>query len=173
MKRKHNIETIGQIIDIGTEYEMIRKFGDLGKFFYRVISGKGRTEVKPSSSYGVKSISRGRTFYGSIEDGERVTAEKLLPRLIDNVHDRLIKRKFRFKTVTLEVKLQEGLRTLNRSRSFLAANDDKERITTTVYDLLKEIKIQHNNQPIRKIAVRVSNFENTDPNQKTLTEFFS
>ncbi|MHA1125462.1 MAG: DNA polymerase IV [Candidatus Heimdallarchaeota archaeon] len=172
LKNKHNIETIGQIIDIGTEYEMIRKFGDFGKFFYRIISGQGRTVVEPSNSYGVKSISRGKTFYGFVKDGEPVTAEKLLPKLIENVHDRLKKRLFRFKTVTLEVKLQQGLRTLNRSRSFLAANDDKERIITTAFDLLNEVKKQHPKQPIRKIAIRVSNFERSDPQQKKLADFF-
>ncbi|MHA1354981.1 MAG: Y-family DNA polymerase, partial [Candidatus Heimdallarchaeota archaeon] len=153
LKNKHSIETIGQIIDIGT-------------------SGQGRTVVEPSNSYGVKSISRGRTFYGSVKDGEPVTAESLLPKLIENVHDRLKKRLFRFKTVTLEVKLQKGLRTLNRSRSFLAANDDKERITITAFELLNEVKKQHPKQPIRKIAIRVSNFERLDPQQKTLAEFF-
>jgi len=172
LKLKHNIETIGQIIDVGQEHEMIRKFGDFGKYFFRVISGEGRTIIEPNNSYSVKSISRGRTFYGSIEDGEPVTAEMILPRLIASVHDRLVKKSFRFKTVTLKVKLQKGLRTLNRSRSFQAANDDKERITTTAFELLNEVKKQYIKHPIRKIAIRLSNFEKSDPQQKTLSDFF-
>ena len=61
LKRKHGIESIGQIISVGDEVEMLRKFGDLGKFFYRIISGKGRTVIKPIDTYGAKSISNGRT----------------------------------------------------------------------------------------------------------------
>ena len=38
--------------------------------------------------------------------------------------------------------------------------------------VLNEVKKQHPKQPIRKIAIRVSNFERLDPQQKTLAEFF-
>ncbi|MCK5045879.1 MAG: hypothetical protein KAS22_04820, partial [Candidatus Heimdallarchaeota archaeon] len=172
LKRRHGIETIGQIIAIGDEVEILRKFGDLGKFFYRIISGKGRTIINPINTYGAKSISNGRTFWGQMDDGEQVTPEKILPKLIDSVHDRLVKKNFKYKTVTLAVRLQDNFQNINRSRSFLAANDDKERIKTTVYEILDEVKHAHNNAPIRKVAVRVSNFTKQDPLQKTITEFF-
>jgi len=172
LKKRHGIETIGQIIAIGSEVEMIRKFGGLGKFFYRIISGKGRTIIEPINTYGAKSISNGRTFWGQLDDGERVTAEKILPKLIDSVHDRLVKKSFKYKTVTLAVRLQDNFQNINRSRSFSAANDDKERIKTTVYEILSEVKHTYNNAPIRKVAVRVSNFIKQDPLQKTITEFF-
>ncbi|MFW9922974.1 MAG: DNA polymerase IV [Candidatus Thorarchaeota archaeon] len=173
IKRKHGIETIGEIIKLETEYEMLRKFGRLGSFFFRVISGEGRTKIEPSNSFGAKSISRGNTFYGYTQDGEPVTAEKLLPKLIDDIHNRLTKRFFRFKTVTLEIKFQRGLRTVNKSKSFLAANDDKDRITITAFELLEEIKRIHKDEPIRKVAVRVSNFEKSDPLQKSIMDYFS
>ncbi|MHA1556208.1 MAG: DNA polymerase IV [Candidatus Heimdallarchaeota archaeon] len=172
LKQKHGVETIGQIMKLETEYEMIRKYGSLGKFFFRVISGEGRTTLKPNDYYGAKSISKGRTFYGYLEDGEPITAEKLLPKLIDQVHERLIKRFFRFKTVTLEIKLQNSFKNLNKSRSFLAANDDKERITSTVFELLEDFRNTHKDEPIRKVAVRVSNFEKRDSKQKSITDFF-
>lgn len=173
LKRRHGIETIGQIMELETEFEMIRKYGSLGKFFYRVISGEGRTVLKPNDYFGAKSISKGRTFYGYLEeDGEPITAEKLLPKLIDQVHERLKKRFFRFKTVTLEIKLQNNFKNLNRSKSFQAANDDKERITTTVFELLEDFRNTYKDEPIRKVAVRVSNFEKRDPKQKSLIDFF-
>ena len=173
LKRKHGIEKIGQIMELETEFEMIRKYGSLGKFFYRVISGEGRTILKPNDYFGAKSISKGRTFYGYLEDdGEPITAEKLLPKLIDQVHERLMKRFFRFKTVTLEIKLQNNFKNLNRSRSFQAANDDKERITTTVFELLEDFRNTYKDEPIRKVAVRVSNFEKRDHQQKSLMDFF-
>ncbi len=172
LKRRHGIETIGQIIAIGDEVEMLRKFGDLGKFFYRIISGKGRTIINPINTYGAKSISNGRTFWGQMDDGEQVTPEKILPKLIDSVHDRLVKKNFKYKTITLAVRLQDNFQNINRSRSFLAANDDKERIKTTIYEILDEVKHEHNNAPIRKVAVRVSNFTKQDPLQKTITEYF-
>ena len=172
LKRRHGIETIGQIIAIGDEVEILRKFGDLGKFFYRIISGRGRTIINPINTYGAKSISNGRTFWGQMDDGEQVTPEKILPKLIDSVHDRLVKKNFKYKTITLAVRLQDNFQNINRSRSFLAANDDKERIKTTVYEILDEVKHAHNNAPIRKVAVRVSNFTKQDPLQKTITEFF-
>ncbi|NPE09606.1 MAG: DNA polymerase IV, partial [Asgard group archaeon] len=152
LKRRHGIETIGQIIAVGDEVEMLRKFGDLGKFFYRIISGRGRTIIKPINTYGAKSISNGRTFWGQMDDGEQVTPEKILPKLIDSVHDRLVKKNFKYKTVTLAVRLQDNFQNINRSRSFLAANDDKERIKTTVYEILEEVRHAHNNAPIRKVA---------------------
>ena len=83
-----------------------------------------------------------------------------------------MKKNFKYKTVTLAVRLQDNFQNINRSRSFLAANDDKERIKTTVYEILDEVKHAHNNAPIRKVAVRVSNFTKQDPLQKTITEYF-
>ena len=172
IKKKHNVETIGQIIDLGSEHEMIRKFGNLGKFFYHIISGQGKTSVEPNNYFELQSISEGRTFYGQLFDGELLTAEKILPKLIDDVHKRLIKRAFRYKTVTLEIKFQKNLQSINRSRSFLSANDDKNRIKITAYELLEEIKNYYNNIPIRKVAVRVSNLIKQDPRQKTISDFF-
>lgn len=172
LKRKHDLETIGEIIALETEHAMIRKFGDLGKFFYRVISGEGRTIIKPNNSFGAKSISKGRTFYSSMRDGEPLTAEQIIPNLIDNVHERLTKKFFRFRTVTLEVRLQNGFKDINKSKSFLAANDDKERIIISINELLDEIRKTFPGEPIRKVAVRVSNFEKFDPNQKSITDYF-
>jgi len=172
LKRRYNITTIGQIIEIGPEHEMIRKFGRLGSFFYRVVSGQGRTIIQPSSSFGVKSISKGRTFHGQLFDGEQVTAEHILPNLISSVHERLTKKNFRFKTITLEVRLQDNFKTVNRSRSFHAANDDIERIRTTIYEILDEINNDYNKPILRKVAVRVSNFVKSDPQQKSITDFF-
>ncbi len=173
LQKNHGVETIGQIMKLETEYEMIRKYGSLGKFFYRIISGEGRTKLKTNDYYGAQSISKGRTFYGYLEDGEPITAEKLLPKLIDQVHERLTKKSFRFKTVTLEIKLQNSFKNINKSRSFLAANDDKERINSTVFELLEEFRNTHKDEPIRKVAVRVSNFGKKDSNQKSITDFFS
>ncbi|MGC9778153.1 MAG: DNA polymerase IV [Candidatus Heimdallarchaeota archaeon] len=173
LKRKHGIENIGQIIEIGSEHEMIRKFGRLGSFFYRVVSGKGRTTIQPSSSFGVKSISKGRTFHGHMFDGEQIPIEMVLPKLIDSVHERLTKKSFRYKTVTLDVRFQDNFQNITRSRSFQAANDDKERIRTTVYELLAEINSDFNKAKIRKAAVRVSNLVKYDSMQKTITDYFS
>lgn len=173
IKRKHGIETIGQIIAIEEEHEMIRKFGRLGKYFYRVITGEGRTNIIPNNDYSMKSISKGRTYKGQLDDGEPITAEKILPILIDKVHDRLIKRSFYYKTITLEARLQKNLQNLTRSKSFLSANDDKERLTTTIFDLLNEIKVKYNNPELRKVAVRVSNFIKKDTAQKSITDYFS
>jgi DNA polymerase IV (DinB-like DNA polymerase) len=170
LQEKHDITTIGQIMALETEYEMIRKFNSLGKFFYKIISGKGRTSIRPRDNYAAKSISNGRTFYGRKENGQVITPEKILNKMIDRVHKRLIDKKFRYKTITLEVKLQENLKIVSKSKSFLAANDDKERITTTAFELLEEFK--RLKQPIRKIAVRLSNFEKFDPKQKTMTDYF-
>ena len=100
------------------------------------------------------------------------TAEKILPTLIKSVHERLTKKFFRFKTVTLEVRLQNGFKDINKSKSFHAANDDLERIRTSIYELFDEIKSAHPNEPLRKVAVRVSNFEKYDPKQKFITDFF-
>lgn len=172
LKRKHGIDKIGQIIEIGSEHEMIRKFGRLGSFFYRIISGKGRTTIQPSSSYGVKSISRGRTFHGQMFDGEQIPVEMILPKLIDNVHERLIKKNFRYKTVTLDVRFQDNFLNITRSRSFQTANDDKERLDSTIYEILDEINRDFNKAKIRKVAVRVSNLVSYDPKQKTITDYF-
>ncbi|MBD3193146.1 MAG: DNA polymerase IV [Candidatus Heimdallarchaeota archaeon] len=171
LKEKHSIETIGDIITLGTKYEMIRKLGGLGNFFYKLISGEGRTTVQPRDSQATKSISKGKTFYGESQNGERLTAEEVLPRLINNVHRRLVNKKFRFKTVTLEVRFQNDLNTTSKSKSFLAANDDKQRITKTSFALLQEIKKM--NEPIRKVTVRLSNFMKQDPKQKSIVDYLS
>ncbi|MBN1330522.1 MAG: DNA polymerase IV [Candidatus Heimdallarchaeota archaeon] len=173
LKRKYNIEKIGQIIEIGSEHELIRKFGRLGSFFYKVVSGQGRTKIQPNSSFGVKSISKGSTFHGQMFDGEPVTIDMILPKLIDQVHDRLIKKTFRYKTVTLDVRFQDNFQNITRSRSFLAANDDIVRLKVAVYDMLEEINNDFNNAKIRKAAVRVSNFVKQDPQQKPITAYFA
>ena len=80
-----------------------------------------------------------------------------------------MKKSFRFKTVTLEVKFQSNFRTMSKSKSFLTANNNKGRIRATTFEMLDEIKRM--NEPIRKIAVRVSNFEKHDPQQKSIVDF--
>lgn len=169
LKQKHSIETIGEIIALGTKYKMIRKLGELGDFFYQLISGEGRTTVQPKDSQATKSISKGKTFYGQSPNGELLTAEKVLPRLINHVHKRLVKKKFRFKTVTLEVRFQNDFKTIRKSRSFLAANNKKERITKASFALLQEIK--RTNKPIRKVTLRLSNFMKHDPKQKSIADY--
>ena len=172
LKCRHDIDTIGQIIEIGSEHEMIRKFGRLGTFFYRVVSGKGRTIIQSSSSFGGKSISKGSTFHGQLFDGEQVSVNMVLPKLIDKVHERLVKKNFRYKTITLDIRFQDTFQNITRSRSFHAANDDKERLSTTIFEILDEINTQFDNAKIRKAAVRVSNFVKPDPLQKNITDYF-
>ena len=173
LKKKHQITTIGQIIALGTEFEMIRKFGRLGSFFYRVISGKGRTIIEPKSSYGSKSISKGRTFYGELFDGEPLTVEQVLPKLITQVYERTVKKRFRYKTITLDVRFQRTFQNVSRSKSFLTANDDFERLRETTFELLNDIQKDFEGEVIRKVAVRVSNLQHEDPLQKPLSEFFT
>jgi len=50
---------------------------------------------------------------------------------------------------------------------------DKERLETTIYELLDEINRDFNKATIRKAAVRVSNLVSYDPKQKTITDYFS
>ncbi|NHJ47034.1 MAG: DNA polymerase IV [Asgard group archaeon] len=173
IKRKHGIETIGQIIEIEDEHLMVRKFGRLGSFFYKVINGIGRTNIIPNNDFGRKSISKGRTFIGQKIDGEPVTADDILPGLINQVHERLTKRSFYFKTITLEARLQSNFQNLTRSKSFQTANDDKELITSTVFEILNGIKKDFNNPELRKVAVRVSNFIKKDTAQKSITDYFN
>jgi len=173
LKQKHQIVAIGQIIALESEHEMIRKFGRLGSFFFRVISGKGRTKIEPNNSYGAKSISKGSTFYGQLFDGEPLTAEQVLPKLIKQVHQRLVMKKFRYKTVTLDVRFQETFQNITRSKTFLSAKDDLERLQETSFELLSEIRKDFPELKIRKVAVRVSGLIAEDPLQRPLTEYFS
>ncbi|MEA2069896.1 MAG: DNA polymerase IV [Asgard group archaeon] len=171
LKEKYGIETIGQIMRHSTKYELIRKFGRLGLFFYRIITGQGRTTINPKTSHEIKSISKGKTFFGKLKNGHPISEYKLLRDLTENVHQRLIEKNLRYKTVTLEVKFQENLKTVSKSKTFLSANDDKNRIQNTVSKFLKDLS--QPGKPIRKLAVRVSNLENFDPYQKRLSAFFN
>jgi DNA polymerase IV (DinB-like DNA polymerase) len=170
LKKQHKIETIGDIIDIGSEYELIRKFGRFGKFFYKVISGQGKIELLPTSKPRRKSISKGRTFYRRTKDGEKITADSVLETLVDTLMEKIKEKKIRYRVITVEVKYQQNLQVRSKSCSFLTANDDKHRLISTSKQLLEDLKTP--DKEIRKVAVRLSKLEQTSKKQTLLDDFF-
>jgi DNA polymerase-4 len=134
-----------------TSAEMTKHFGKTGGFFYKIVRGIDEREVRPDRE--IKSIGAEDTFAYDLTDVEEMFFE--LDKIIRTVHERLIRRNVKGRTITLKIKYH-NFRQVTRSQSFADPLDDKQLITETVRALL--LGTSPENNKIRLLGVSLSNF---------------
>jgi DNA polymerase-4 len=145
-----NLHTGGDLKKL-SEIELIKSFGKIGGFFYRIVRGIDERPVQPDRE--TKSIGAEDTFPVDLFTAEQLYAELNL--IADIVHRRLTKHQMKGRTITLKIKYS-SFKIITRSFSFALPQCEKDVIFRTAKDLLDTTLPAP--EGIRLMGITVSNF---------------
>jgi len=154
----------GADIKSWTELELARKFGKMGRHYYKIVRARDERLVKPDRLG--KSVGIENTFLEDMETEAEMLVE--LKSLTEKLCDRLQKVSTKTRTITLKIKYFDfELKT--RSKSYNIFMDEAEQIFPVVEYLLSHPELPP--KPVRLLGVYASNLDNIlddSPRQLTL-----
>ena len=142
----------GMDLKLKSKNYLSEHFGKSGRYYYHVVRGEHRSEVKSSRTR--KSLAAERTF------SENITSEifmiKRLEDIAKEVERRLKKSKVAGKTVTLKIKYSDfTLQTRSKTLPYFIS--DKDVIIETVKELLFQSTMKNS---VRLLGISLSNLNN-------------
>ncbi|MFD2512394.1 DNA polymerase IV [Pontibacter locisalis] len=133
-----------------SEEELVRNFGKVGHYYYRIARAQDNREVQPHRAR--KSIGSERTFDIDLVEEHDMLLQ--IDRLCQEVAHDMERLKTTAKTVTLKIKYFDFTQN-TRSKTFLSEFSSADAIYTIARDLLRTPHLpQH---PVRLLGVSVSN----------------
>jgi DNA polymerase IV (DinB-like DNA polymerase) len=160
--REMGLETVGQLAVYDVQL-LIARFGKFGLTMHRMANGIDEREVEETE--GVKSISKEDTFDEDITDPD--TIKKVFYALSEKVHASLLKKRYRFRTITIRVRYG-NFSTYTRSRTLSCASTDLYVMRREALHLMKEFT---GTGRFRLLGVGVSNLEKIDERQTLITDY--
>jgi DNA polymerase IV (DinB-like DNA polymerase) len=157
------INTVGQLATCDVQL-LIARFGKFGVVMHQLANGIDTREVKEREE--VKSVSTEDTFDEDISNPVKI--ETVFRELTEKVHSSMMKKRFRYRTVTIKVRF-EDFRTYTRAKTLNAATTDKEVITKNALILMEEFMGKGR---FRLLGVGVTKLEKIDERQTFLTDFY-
>jgi DNA polymerase-4 len=154
--RKKGFRTVADLQN-SSEEQLTRLLGKHGTWLYRVAQGGGSETVHPE--FVRKSIGKEETF--SHDTSDRGELEKILFSLVEAVCDRLRRKRWKTRTITLKLRYSD-FKTITRAETIPATDDDPV-VFHTVRDLFR--KAYTRRLPLRLLNVQLSHF--VDPAQDT------
>lgn len=139
----------GKDLKARSEVELARRFGKMGRYFYKIVRAIDERPVKPDRIR--KSIGAENTFSTDLEQPEEML-EKLLP-IIQKVCERAQKAGSKGKTLTLKIKYHDFVLT-TRSRTLTQWIDREEEIIPVIQELLYQPTPPL--KPVRLLGVSLS-----------------
>ncbi|TVQ12368.1 MAG: DNA polymerase IV [Leptolyngbya sp. DLM2.Bin27] len=136
------------------EADLVRHFGKVGRFYYRVARGQDDRPVNPNRIR--KSIGAERSFSPDLTTLAEITAA--LERVVAEVGRRLRDLGRQGYTLTLKIKYA-NYRQITRSRTFAAAVGAESPLLTWAQDML--LAHLERGQPVRLLGLTLSNLEPT------------
>lgn len=133
-----------------SEIELVEEFGKTGRYYYNIVRGIDKREVKTHRI--PKSIGKERTFTEDIDDLGWIN--NFLSELAAKISDRLNKKNAAGKTVTLKVRYDD-FETITRSNSFSHYINEAEDIADAAISLLEETQV--GNRKVRLLGITISN----------------
>lgn len=141
-----------------SEAELVKHFGKVGHFFYRIVRGIDNRPVQPDRE--TKSVGAEDTFRYDLTQVEEMNSE--LEKIAKLVHERLKKHHLLGRTITLKIKYHD-FKQITRNQSFVSPLNDYETILITAKNLL--LKTEPENKRIRLLGISFSNFGETKPKE--------
>lgn len=160
--REMGLETVGQLAAYDVQL-LIARFGKFGLTMHRMANGIDEREVEETE--GVRSISKEDTFDEDISDPD--TIKKVFYVLSEKVHVSLLKKRYRFRTITIRVRYG-NFSTYTRSRTLSCASTDLYVMRREALHLMKEFI---GTGRFRLLGVGVSNLEKIDERQTLITDY--
>jgi DNA polymerase IV len=137
-----------------SEAEMERRFGKIGRFFYRIVRGIDDRPVQPHRE--TKSIGAEDTFPYDLVSEEEMHPE--LAKLAKVLSGRLQRYGHKGRTITLKIKYSD-FHQITRSHSLADGTDDEALILTTAKNLLAATDLE--DIKVRLLCISLSNFHET------------
>lgn len=148
-----------------TEAELVKHFGKVGHFYYKIVRGLDDRDVEPNRE--TKSVSAEDTFIEDLTTLEEMNFE--LDKIAVYVFERLKEHDLYGRTITLKVKYSD-FRQITRNYSFPQPVYDLEIIRDTAKQLLTVTFSE--NQKVRLLGIGVSNFGNQPPARRNNEDEF-
>lgn len=148
------------------EAALVRRFGKMGKWYYKICRGEDDRPVVPDRK--VKSVSVEDTFGEDQLDIKFLHSK--IEELASSLHRRLQKRSLEGKTITLKVKYGD-FQSITRSATGKEYTNQPKELSRVAKLLLK--KTDAGAKPIRLLGLGISNFpdENISPDGQLKLEF--
>ena len=131
--------------------ELIQMFGKSGSFYYEIVRGIHKSEVKPNRTR--KSIAAERTFSENISS-EVFMLDKL-NQIADELERRMIRSKTKGKTVTLKIKYSDFTQQ-TRSKTVVNYIQKKEEFMPIVKELLYQEEMKNS---VRLLGISFGNLD--------------
>jgi DNA polymerase IV len=144
-----------------SEDELLSLLGKHGSWIYHAANGRGSDVI--GEEWNAKSISREETFIKDISD--RKALEKIIFQLTEDVCRQLRAHGWQAHTITLKLRTSD-FKTISRAKSIAPTNDDTI-VSRTAKELLRSSYTSK--LPVRLIGVRLSNFDEEDQLQLSLS----
>ena len=149
--KKMGLHTGGDLKKLSEE-ELVRKFGKVGRFYFRIVRGIDERPVQPHRE--TKSLSVEDTFGQDLSTREEMITE--LEQLAEKVAERLERNHLRGKTLTLKIKFSD-FSQITRNQSFPAPVAEYGPIIEAAKDLL--LKTDLEDKSVRLLGISLSNFK--------------
>jgi len=133
-----------------SEIDLVEKFGKTGRFYYRIVRGIDRREVKTHRTR--KSIGKERTFTEDIDDLNWI--HNFFDELSEKIAESMNKKNAAGKTVTIKVRYDD-FETVTRSISFDHYLSDAADIADTAKKLLEQTAVGP--RKVRLLGITLSN----------------
>ncbi len=157
--RMHNIGLFTlEDIQQKTKGELVAEFGKAGNWFYEIARGIDRREVAPERV--TKSVGCEDTFAYDLHDLSEMESE--LSELAGRLSERLGKRDYRGRTITLKVTYGD-FKKITRSSTQDEHVNDKAILQNVAVTLLRNTEASE--RPVRLLGISVSNFEHVEKNK--------
>ncbi|MFK7933990.1 MAG: DNA polymerase IV [Saprospiraceae bacterium] len=147
-----------------SEIDMVRRFGKVGRHYYRIVRAEDQRPVNPNRIR--KSIGAERTFSEDLVEIEPM--KEKLKMLSELVHRYMTEKDNFGRTITIKIKSAE-FKISTRSRSFPSEVRQLKQLQEVVFNLLEENFAELDR--VRLLGVSVSNLEKEQPHDGIQLEF--
>jgi DNA polymerase IV (DinB-like DNA polymerase) len=170
--KKMGIETIGQLATCDVQ-KLTEKFGGRnGLWMWRVANGSDDEAVQPREEH--VSLSTEHTLEESTRDRERILV--YLNELVDEIHDRLVRRRYMFRTIGVKL-VRSDFTIETREISYQELQAKRESISSVIEPLLDKFSLDDPTPAVRKVGLRVTNLVSMQKEesqvriQKTISDY--
>lgn len=156
---KHGVFTGKQLKELSLEY-LSTHFGKSGKYFYHIVRGEQKSEVKPDRIR--KSIAAERTFMNDLSSSHFMIEQ--LDKIADELENRLTRSKVKGKTITVKLKYSDFTQQ-TRSKTM----NDFISLKKEFFPIVKELIYQEEpKQSVRLLGISITKL-NTEVDTKSVS----
>lgn len=150
-KRMHEMGIFtGLDLKAFSEYDLIRRFGKQGSYYYHIARAIDHRIVQPNRMR--KSVGAENTFANDIASREEMLEQFEL--IAKTLYERILRNKYYGRTVSLKIKFSD-FKQITRSKTYLTTINSYELLWNAITTIFEKTDLQ--NSKVRLLGVSVSN----------------